>query len=264
MFCELVALIGLTLENQLTKLFAVLFISGALTFYAIYSENRRAETNLHVSQESNKWKLYTDALRSRQSTDASVKSNLMCNLLERIFMPGDQDDRLLSLELLSHNFHERIDLRALFRRLDSEMEPDQVQKLRKMAYELKKKQRNRLVGDGAQYYKAHLHIGKKEPLVNDMTIRLDSVDVKSQLIRLTFIADLNQVFHFSVGPYDFPYTDYTTVKSKRYAFVIHNANSREALVSLIVYPRYYVEIQDKIRVERLLEESHEQPHPSTN
>jgi hypothetical protein len=246
----------------LTKLFAVLFISGALTFYAIYSENSRAKTNLKVSQESNKWKLYTDALRSRQATDASVKSNLMCNLLERIFMRDNQDDSILSLELLSHNFHDRIDLRAFFRRLDSEMEPDQVQKLRKMAYELKKIQRNRLVGDGARYYKAHLKLGKKESIGEGKVVRLDNVDVNAQLIRVTFIAGLNQVFKFSVGPYDFPLTDYTTIKSERYAFVLHDAISREAFVSLIVYPRYYVEIQDKIRVERLLEDLNKHSHLS--
>ena len=55
---------------------------GAIAFYAIYSENKRADTQLSVARESNKFRLYAEAMRGRQSTDAALKADLVEPLID--------------------------------------------------------------------------------------------------------------------------------------------------------------------------------------
>ena len=106
--------------DVLIKAFGVVFISGAVTFYTIYSENKRADTQLKVTQQTNNFRLYAEAMSSRQATDTALKSDLISPLLS-LFRGGQRDfdtnpineltGKITALELLAHNFHEKFDLK---------------------------------------------------------------------------------------------------------------------------------------------------------
>ena len=254
--------------DVLIKASGVLLISGALTFYAIYSENRRADTALRVAQETSRFGLYADAMRNRQSTDAALKADLMRSLVERIFDKNDPKDRVVALELLAHNFHETFDFKPLFHRVDSELEGRMRQRLRIVANELSRRQIDRLVLDGAIREQIHVEL-KKEAVLADGSVVVELLDIKSHEVHLRvsfsmpgsgvvwkemFEANRAQhvVLEFSLGQYDFPFVDYFTIGKVRYAFVLRGVGSENAAVDVIVYPRDYFDIQDRIRVNRLL------------
>lgn len=173
----------------------------------------------------------------------------------------------MALKLLAHNFHETFDFKPLFQRVDSELEGRMRQRLRIVANELSRRQINRLVLDGAIREQIHVEL-KKEAVLADGSVVVELLDIESHEVRLRvsfsmpgsgvvwkemFAANRAQhVVELSVGQYDFPFVDYFTIDKVRYAFVLRGVGSENAVVDVIVYPRDYFDIQDRIRVNRLL------------
>jgi len=144
--------------NIFIKAFGILFVSGAITFYGIYSQNRRAKSQLEIAKENNRAQLYAQAMNSRQSSDANVKKGLLDILMKDYLTEKDTNKKLLILDLLALNFQENLHLKPLFEQFEAELTKNSHgrKQLHKIAQGLKKSQINRLVGDGAYKYDCNI------------------------------------------------------------------------------------------------------------
>lgn len=222
--------------DVIIKAFGVLFISGALPFYAIYSENKRAETDLIVAQENTKFSLYADAMKNRQSNESAMKSNLMDNLVERILGDNYPKEKMLSLELLAYNFHETMDLKPLFNRVNSQIDDTMRHGLQTIAYKLKKRQIDQLLTGGAIREQISLNV-KEETSLKNGPIYVELLEIKSNEIKVqvaySLPADTGLISEtivgenrarevnlvFTVGKYDFPFVGFFTIGKLRFSFV---------------------------------------------
>ena len=145
-------------------------------------------------------------------------------------------------------------------------------RLQELAMLIKKRQKDRLVLDGAIHQQLHFERknGKKSYFGDGQSFaELLEEDFNSQDVRLRVsfstlitsilprdISDANQrqvtVLEFRLGPYDFPFVDYFTIGENRYAFVLADNDQSSVTIDVIVYPSDYFEIQDRIKVDRLL------------
>lgn len=246
--------------NIFIKAFGIIFVSGAITFYGIYSENKRGDTQLKVAEENNRSRLYAQAMNSRQTARVEVLKELLNIVMKDYLTADDMNRKLLKLNLLALNFQEQLHLKPLFLDLENEFElaedPRRHEQLRRIASQLKMGQINRLVADGASEYRFSLRPNEEERIAgnnNHASVDLVLTELHDDGIRVEArIGEI--VWSFRVGYYDLPFLDNFPIEDRRYALVLNSINLEHSVasVSVVIYPRDYFDIQDRIRVDRLL------------
>ncbi|MBW2738918.1 MAG: hypothetical protein JRE64_08725 [Deltaproteobacteria bacterium] len=244
--------------DMFIKIFGVIIVSGAITFYGIHSENKRANTQLIVTEENNKSQLYAQAMNSRQSARVDLMKGLLDIIMKDYHSEEDMNKKLLKLNLLALNLQEQMHLKPLFEDLEEKLlnHDQERKKLRTIASRLKRGQINRLVADGAYEYKLTLHKDEITSITsnkNHDSVDLIQIEPRNNGIRLEAQFPKTAI-QFTVTYYDFPFLDFFPRKDQRYAIVLHNINPNDSsvVVSLLIYPQDYFDIQDRIRVNRLI------------
>src|SRR5215471_19908524 len=62
-------------------------------------------------------RLYSELMSRREEAESSLRKDMLVSIITSFLQPsskGDLDTRVLNLELLAYNFHDSLDLRALF------------------------------------------------------------------------------------------------------------------------------------------------------
>jgi len=103
-------------------------ISGGITFYGYYSENKREISQQRLALENSRAQLYAQSLSSRQTADANLREAFLNILMKDFFAESEISKTLLKFELIAVNYRETIHLKPLFEYLE--------RKLRKESYEL--------------------------------------------------------------------------------------------------------------------------------
>lgn len=226
-------------------------VSGALTFYGIISQQSRADRE----REDRSAQMLIQLVNARESANTQLRSNMFNTLLQHYFRQNDFRSQIVVLELIGLNFRDAIQIKPMFEQLDRDFADVTVAEDHRYRSMLRKAARNvvrdqldqiRLSADG-HVCEAVLKTGEiiRPGCFPMLAVKLVSVDeagvrvqINSNQGQLLFDDDLENGDSFSVGYYDMPMVDYTSIavtsESMRYSIVLLDADPDRGTAEIAV------------------------------
>ena len=252
-------------------LLTALAVAGLGFFGSQFLNQRQAlETNS---------RLYTELMSRREEAESALRKDMFKSIIDSFFNPksASVEDKVLNLELLSHNFHESLNLKPLFlhmrKQVTSSRSADRRQlmgRLEKVATEITRKQMLVLEGAGTKFDEAidlaafQANPGAFLPKENSLTLdamhrsfRIVVLDLDPKLkeikVRLGIrtpsgnsgAMEMNEA-EFWVGFFDFPMIDNIRLSSdQRCAIILNRFDPSNADLSLVYFPGSYASLKEK-------------------
>ncbi len=232
-------------------------------------------------------RLYSQLMSKREATESALRKDMFKSIIQSFMSPkieienknqksrfDAQDAKVLSLELLVHNFHESLQLKPLFSyvRRDikrakfakEEQKEELVDRIERVAIRITKKQMSVLEGVGVKKDRECEIEGLEEkPAVEDMTMTLEGItrdfkieileaDEKNKAIflRLTITTQEKNSkkveAEFWLDYFDFPMIDNTYLShDQRCAVVLTDFDDEVVEYTLIYFPGGYASLKEK-------------------
>jgi hypothetical protein len=256
-------------------------MGGLLTALAVTFVGIKASRVLDQRQSvDTNARLYSELMSRREEAETNLRKDMLVSIVNSFLEPAKKDDldaKVLNLELLAYNFHDSLDLRALFldlqRRIARLSDPgrhDYLERINRVAREITAKQIFSLEGYGKSFRRtAHFDELKAagragialEPetvtlrgLSCQINIRVLRVDLARQQLTLRLevkaperhpeLADTRATF--DVGFFDFPMIDNTRLANGlRCAVTLSNFSSATADLTIVCFPGEYASLKDR-------------------
>jgi len=265
-------------------------ITGAITFYGIYSNLKRDE----IAQADRRAHVLLETMNHRESSAAQMRAKMFETLMEHYFS-GQKDDvgtRRVVLELIALNFQDHLHLRPLFESLDVKLkkDPAEREKLRAAAERVKRREIDRIVGSGGEVYKHEPAAEKEEEggklgaaeqtdrRESDRSVGSDGEVSEKELkvgeelepvpygiirLKLLSVGDDHIVMssgsgrdekRFRVGYYNMVFSDSVRLGELTYSVLLSRADvgSREAKIRVVVLPKNYYSPRDSLRFDAMI------------
>lgn len=154
--------------------------------------------NFLVKRQSEEMKirLYTELISNREQAESSLRKDMLASIIGSFLKPetASLEGKVLNLELLAYNFHESLNLKPLFVHLKKQIEKDSspdsadyMQRVKKVAKEIKRKQMAILEGAGDKW---------------DINIRLEDVSsLNGKVNQKVFCLQINNETHNEIRTY---------------------------------------------------------------
>ena len=223
-------------------------------------------------------RLYSELMSRREEAESALRKDMFVSIIGTFLNPksGEVDDKVLNLELLAYNFHDSLNLKALFldisRRLQKLPAADRAEylgRVNRVAREITAKQMFSLEGHGKSFRRSvdldavrstpggialdgeAIRIGKKGC---DVSLRVLKSDPERQQITLrlevkapdgaTDQADTRATF--DVGWFDFPMIDNTRLANGlRCAVTLAAFSPGSADLATVCFPGEYASLKDR-------------------
>jgi hypothetical protein len=224
-------------------------------------------------------RLYSELMSRREEAESSLRKDMLVSIITSFLQPtqkNDLDARVLNLELLAYNFHDSLDLRALFldlqRQIAKSNDPgrkEYLDRINRVAREITAKQLFSLEGHGKSFrrtidledLKANRGGIGVEPetvtvggLASQVNLRVLRVDPSQQQLSVRLevkapeghpeLADTRA--QFDVGFFDFPMIDNTRLANGlRCAVTLANFSPDAADLTTVCFPGEYASLKDR-------------------
>ncbi len=224
-------------------------------------------------------RLYSELMSRREEAESSLRKDMLVSIITSFLQPtqkNDLDARVLNLELLAYNFHDSLDLRALFldiqRQIVKSSDPgkkEYLERINKVAREITAKQLFSLEGHGKSFRRTvdldELNANRAgiavEPetvtvggLASQVNLRVLRVDPAQQQLSVRLevkapeghpeLADTRA--QFDVGFFDFPMIDNTRLANGlRCAVTLANFSPDAADLTTVCFPGEYASLKDR-------------------
>lgn len=249
--------------DVIIKGLGVILVSGAITFYGFYSENKRENTQFRIAEDSKRTDVFMRTMASRETAEANMKANMFATLMNAYFKKENPQSQVLFLKLIAHNFQEHLNIKPLFENLDSDLPESSPEKkeLYKTARAIAMNEINSLVSNGGCSTELELVLNQELPAAcnGPLPLKLRLVEVQKTRIRVSSRPEDKE--GFEVTYFDMPFTDNSTLGELQYSVVLREAKKEhnQARVVVVVFPKYYYSSRDRLRIDRkigdFLEES---------
>lgn len=249
--------------DVIIKGLGVILVSGAITFYGYYSENKRQNTQFRIAEDSKRTDVFMRTMANRETTEASMKANMFATLMNAYFKKENPKSQVLFLKLIAHNFQEHLNIKPLFENLDSDLPENapEKQELYRTARAIAMEEVNGLVSNGGCSAELELALNQEVQAVCNGSLPLKLWLVEAQKTRIRVSTSPDDAEGFEVSYFDMPFTDNSTLGELKYSIVLRDTNRARgrAKVLLVVFPKYYYSSNDRLRIDQkigdFLEES---------
>jgi hypothetical protein len=223
---------------------------------------------------------YTDLLSRREEADGTLRKDMFKSIIDSFLDPKSKEAplgrKILNLELLTHNFHDSLNLKPLFTNLRDEIDQSKDRKtkenylarINEVAMDISRKQMLILEQHGKKHTET-IDLKKlvDEPQVIEWSETLNQTQRKFSVVVLEAdpirkklkvslrVADLNkdsprfgQTTHqdFRVGFFDFPMIDNTRLSdNERCAVVLNQFDGPVAEIEVVYFSGDYASLKDK-------------------
>lgn len=244
--------------DVIVKGLGLILISGAITFYGYYTENKRESTQFKIAECSKRYDVFMRMMTSREAAEADMKAKMFDTLMEHYFKKEDKRIQVLFLRLIAYNFQEYLNLKPFFENLDSELpeESKEKEQLLKAAKNIVKNQVNSLVSNGGNSCEIDLQIDQEIPVQFydnpqlELPLRLKLVDLKNN--QITVSTNPKDQDGFTVTYYDMPFVDNSRLGELRYSIVLLDTNVEKhmAKIKVVAFPQHYYCVRDRLRIDK--------------
>ncbi len=244
-------------------------------------DRESAESALRERMQANEAniRIYTELMSRREEAESALRKDMFVSMIQTFLKPGSGslDEKVLNLELLSHNFHESLNLKPLFVYIDKQVQaaqgPSQKEyydRLHRVGTEIARKQMLVLEGAGAKLDRIiDLDSLKRNPggiALDEATLTLDGIprtfsivvqdadrtkrELKFRLEVRTPIDTMGNIqtnsAEFWAGFFDFPMIDNTRLDhDQRCAIVLNAFEDNSADITLAYFPGSYASLKEK-------------------
>lgn len=230
--------------------------------------------------------VYTELMSNRELAESSLRKDMFLSIIEtfqKVESPvGNLEPKMLSLELLTYNFHDSLNLKPLFshmeRLIDTQSEPARTnyrKRLNQIGRDITTRQLVLLEQVGRKFSRSVdfeklktegiLELEPETLTLNDherkFTLSVLAVDPQTKEIRVEMgVRTLNgttsmQLRKFQVGNFDFPMIDNTRLSNdQRAAVVITQSSDVSAELTLVYFPGSYASLKERASSEEIVEQ----------
>jgi hypothetical protein len=264
-------------------------INGILTAATVALLGYYTSNVLRSNEDrTTKERVYTELTTSREQADSALRKDMFLSIIDIFQRPGtDLEAKLLNLELLTYNFHDSLNLKALFAHMSRLIEdspgPKQAEfrrRLKQMGRDIATRQLVLLEQVGKKFSRSidfemlakegilelmpeKLTLGGKQ---REFSLSILGIDAKTREIRIEMgvrtpqESSAMQLRKFVVGDFDFPMIDNTRLSSdQRAAVVITQSGESSAEITLVYFPGSYASMKEKISSDEVIEQFRSQP-----
>jgi hypothetical protein len=245
-------------------------------------------------------RIYVELMSKREESESALRKDMFVSIIQSFLRPASAtlDEKVLNLELLSYNFHESLNLKALFVYLEKEIrkssdpqKADYLDRLHTVAVEIARKQMLVLESAGQKMDRIvdfeslkntpggiSLDGGKLkvEGIEREFNLVVEEADQKTKEMKIRLeIRTPNEgqkietnIAEFWIGFYDFPMIDNTRLThDQRCAIALNAFDAESADITLAYFPGSYASLKEKPYyqevVQKLLKTTAEEPSRSS-
>jgi hypothetical protein len=280
---------GVKQEKDLWDKLQIIFhpLNGILTAVAVGALGYYTSSVLRSNEElTTNQRVYSELTSSREQAESSLRKDMFLSIIDTFQRPdpaGNLENKMLSLELLTYNFHDSLNLKPLFSHMlrqidtskDESTKTGYVRRLNQLGRDITTRQLVLLEQVGTKFSrsvdfdklkqegvleleKAQLSLGKYQ---REFTLSVLMVDPKTREMRVEMgvrtLGDSSamQLRRFQIGNFDFPMIDNTRLSGdQRAAVVITQSNDGGADITLVYFPGSYASLKERASSDEIVEQ----------
>ncbi len=237
---------------------SVVLISGAITFYGIYSEQKQFIT----AERNRKSQILVETMNNREASAADMRAQMFKTLMEHYFKNGngsgkhDNKTQVSILELIGLNFQDHIYLKPLFENLDSELEGEGDHKardmLRRASKNIVRNEVSKIKGSNGEVFNADLSVTSSVTFKSVVTLTL----LKVEEDHIVVSSDRKDSDGFIVTYFDTPFMDNTRLNELTYSVLLLKTDKKNqtAKIKVVFFPENFYSPSDNLHFDRLIGE----------
>lgn len=238
--------------DLIVKGLAAVLISGAITFYGVYSERRQFQ----IAEKNRRAQILVETVSTREMAAADMRARMFDTLVRHYFgNTGDDANRVTILEMIGHNFEADLNLKPLFTRLDEQLaakRSEQREILREAARGIAQNQIDKIVGAGGEVCRLELSAGetRSSRCIEPITVTLQRVVGEGVTVKAgPMVLDEKTITYF-----DLPLVNNRTLGELRYSLVLLDADpeARKAVLAVVRLPTTYYSVENRLRVDQMI------------
>jgi hypothetical protein len=273
-------------EKDLWDKLSIVFhpLNGLLTAVTVALLGYYTSSVLRSNEEATtKQRVYTELTSSREQADSILRKDMFLSIIETFQRSGtDLEAKMLSLELLTYNFHDSLNLKPLFahisRLIDATPGPNQPAfrtRLRQMGRDIATRQLVLLEQVGKKFSRSiDFEMLEKEGILElapetltlggkqrEFSLSVLAVNPQAREIRVEMgvrtpqESSAMQLRKFQIGDFDFPMIDNTRLSSdQRAAVVVTQSGGSSAEITLVYFPGSYASLKEKVSYDEVIEQ----------
>jgi hypothetical protein len=238
--------------NLVVKGLGAVLITGAVTFYGVYSERQQFE----IAEKNRRAQILVQTVSTRETAASDMRARMFDTLVQHYFgNPGDDASRVAILEMLGHNFEEDLNLKPLFVRLDAELAAkgsEQRQTLRMAARSVANNELEKIVAAGGKVCQLDFSVGDTHvsKCINPIAVTLLQVQNDRVTVK-TGPAPLDEKV---LTYFDLPMVNNRTLGELKYALVLSSTDPQagKAVLDIVQLPTTYYSVENRLRVDQII------------
>ena len=282
-------------EKDLWDKLQIIFhpLNGLLTAVAVALLGYYTSSVLRSNEElTTNQRVYSELTSSREQAESALRKDMFLSIIDTFQRPeGGLEAKMLSLELLTYNFHDSLNLKPLFAHMERliggvpavDQREGFVRRLNQMGKDITTRQLVLLEQVGKKFsrsvdfdkvkaegflelQKERLQLGKYE---REFSLSVLGVNPQTREIRVELgvrtLGDraAEQLRKFQIGNFDFPMIDNTRLSGdQRAAVVITQSNDTMADLTLVYFPGSYASLKERASSEEIVEQLRSMGQPA--
>jgi hypothetical protein len=237
--------------DVIIKGMAAILVTGAITFYGIYSEKKQ----FSIAEKNRKSQIVVQTMGNRESAAADMRAKMFDTLMQYYFKEKeDQITQVKILELIGLNFQDHLHLKPLFEKLDAELPGDSQEKkeLRKAAKNIINNEIAKIVGSGGRVCELELVVNQEVNVECAGPLRVKLQDVKDDYIMVSLGSSKNN--GFNVTYFDMPLVDNTRMGELTYSIILSNIEKKDkkAKIKVVILPQHYYSARNSLLFDAMI------------
>lgn len=285
-------------EKDLWDKLQIIFhpLNGLLTAVAVALLGYYTSMTLRTNEElTTNQRVYSELTSSREQAESALRKDMFLSIIETFQRPdtGGLEGKMLSLELLTYNFHDSLNLKPLFAHMErligvlpaGDQRESFFRRLNQMGRDITTRQLVLLEQVGKKFSrsvdfekvkaegflelpKERLQLGKyeREFSLSVLSFNPQTREIRVELgVRTLGDSAAEQLRKFQIGNFDFPMIDNTRLSGdQRAAVVITQSNDTMADLTLVYFPGSYASLKERASSEEIVEQLRSMGQPKAD
>lgn len=283
-------------EKDLWDKLQIIFhpLNGLLTAVAVALLGYYTSSVLRSNEElTTNQRVYSELTSSREQAESALRKDMFLSIIDTFQRPeGGLEAKMLSLELLTYNFHDSLNLKPLFAHMErligvvpaADQREGFVRRLNQMGKDITTRQlvlleqvgkkfsrsvdfdKVKAEGGFLELQKERLQLGKyeREFSLSVLGVNPQTHEIRVELgVRTLGDSAAEQLRKFQIGNFDFPMIDNTRLSGdQRAAVVITQSNDTMADLTLVYFPGSYASLKERASSEEIVEQLRSMGQPA--
>jgi hypothetical protein len=256
-------------------------LGGIITAVAILLIGHQFNSNMSSQQMvDSRFRLYSELMSKREQAESDLRKDMFTSIINSFMEPETVsiESKVLNLELLTHNFHESLNMKPLFLHLKKKIQFDRnvpeeesidcIKRLNRLAREVTRKQMVALethgrwldrtvtwkTGSGLEYDPIPEGSMTLDGVTREFHLNIREVNPETQEVEISLVivspGENDEIetasFSFSLGFFDFPMIDNIRLSNDhRCAVVLNNFAATYADITVVYFPGCYASLKER-------------------